>query len=195
MYVTDCLLTSIMFRFIGDRDFHLRCAKALQKYQDLEQINLIQCTTEKTVSTGNARAYKELSTLSATYQDKSVDSKSNESDSEISSADHQAPCTATSEPQHRLVTDDDLEEALQKAKTLTAKQSSRKAKVSFYDFAGQYVFHASHPTFLSPSAIYILTFDLYRILQKNSNRKVSVVVTEKFYGDCRGAVEVSDLGK
>ena len=190
MYVADCLLTSIIFCFIGDRDFHLRCAKALQKCQDPEQINLIQCTNEKKVLTGDARAYNELPTIWDTCQDESGDSKSNKRESEISSADHQAPCTATSEPKHRLVTDDDLEEALQKAKTLAAYQSSRKAKVSFYDFAGQYVFHASHPTFLSPSAIYILTFDLNRILQKKS-----VVVTEKFYRDCRGAVEVSDVGK
>lgn len=183
-----------MFLFIGDRDFHLRCAKALQKYQDLEKIKLIQGPIRKNVSTGDPSAYKELSGSKAenileTYQDKSRETKSEEIESEISSAaDHEDPCTATSEPQHRLVTDDDLEESLRKAKTLAAKQSSRKAKVSFYDFAGQYVFHASHPTFMSPSAIYLLTFDLHRILQKKMRNR------QKPYGDYRGAIEHSDLG-
>ena len=70
-----------------------------------------------------------------------------------------------SEATHQAITADDIEKTLQKAKTLTSEGRGRKAKISFYDFAGQEIFHASHPTFLSSKAIYILAFNLKNMYQ------------------------------
>ena len=73
-------------------------------------------------------------------------------------------------PVHPSIGNDDIGAILTQIKSLEALKAGPKAKVDFYDFAGQLVFHASHPTFLSSRAIYILTFNLNQI---NSEYKAS----------------------
>ena len=93
----------------------------------------------------------------------------------------------------------DLELALQQAESLPSNSSTRMAKVSLYDFAGQYIFHASHPTFLSPQAIYILVFNLNKLIEwKGKTKKMdqySHEDEEQYYGDCRGHGALGDQGE
>ena len=74
---------------------------------------------------------------------------------------------------------DDVEPIIEKTKSLVTLKENPKARVDFYDFAGQLVFHASHPTFLSSKAIYILTFDLHKIHSGGRAPKVEKVETKK----------------
>ena len=93
----------------------------------------------------------------------------------------------------------DLELALQQAESLPSNSSTRMAKVSLYDFAGQYIFHASHPTFLSPQAIYILVFNLNKLIEwKGKTKKMGQNFhedEEQYYGDCRGHGALGDQGE
>ena len=90
----------------------------------------------------------------------------------------------------------DLELTLQQAKSLPSESSTRLAKVSLYDFAGQYIFHASHPTFLSPQATYILVFNLNKLIEmKGKTKKMDQYFhedEEQYYGDCRGHGTLGD---
>ena len=74
---------------------------------------------------------------------------------------------------------DDVEPIIAKTKSLVILKENPKTRVDFYDFAGQLVFHASHPTFLSSNAIYILTFDLHKIHSDRRAPKVEKVETNK----------------
>ena len=102
-------------------------------------------------------------------------------------------------PTHKTNSKSDLELALQQAKSLPSESSTRLAKVSLYDFAGQYIFHASHPTFLSPQAIYILVFNLNKLIEwKGKTKKMdqySHEDEEQYYGDCRGHGALGDQGE
>ena len=93
----------------------------------------------------------------------------------------------------------DLELALQQAESIPSNSSTRMAKVSLYDFAGQYIFHASHPTFLSPQAIYILVFNLNKLIEwKGKTKKMDQYFhedEEQYYGDCRGHGALGDQGE
>ena len=93
----------------------------------------------------------------------------------------------------------DLELALEKAESIPSNSSTRMAKVSLYDFAGQYIFHASHPTFLSPQAIYILVFNLNKLIEwKGKTKKMDQYFhedEEQYYGDCRGHGALGDQGE
>ena len=93
----------------------------------------------------------------------------------------------------------DIELTLQQAASLPSESSTRLAKVSLYDFAGQYIFHASHPTFLSPQAIYILVFNLNKLIEwKGKTKKMDQYSNEdeeQYYGDCRGHGALGDKGE
>ena len=75
---------------------------------------------------------------------------------------------------------------LEKLKTNDAEET--KACVSFYDFAGQYVFYSSHLTFMSPRAIYVLTIDLRKAHS-------SLVEEDVVFGDIYGAKNQKAIGK
>ena len=80
-------------------------------------------------------------------------------------------------PYHKTIgmTDlSDIHSAISKVNALNAEDKRQKARIDIYDFAGQSVFHASHPTFLSARAIYILTFDMNKIIHKQSDEAGSV---------------------
>ena len=102
-------------------------------------------------------------------------------------------------PTHKTNSKSDLELALQQAKSLPYESSTHLAKVSLYDFAGQYIFHASHPTFLSPQAIYILVFNLNKLIEwKGKTKKMDQYFhedEEQYYGDCRGHGALGDQGE
>ena len=74
-------------------------------------------------------------------------------------------------PVHPSIDYDEIETIITQAKEIAALKENPKARVDFYDFAGQLVFHASHPTFLSSKAIYILTFNLSKIHSDRKSRK------------------------
>ena len=100
---------------------------------------------------------------------------------------------------HKSNSMSDIELTLQQAKSLPSESSTRMDKVSLYDFAGQYIFHASHPTFLSPQAIYILVFDLNKLIEwKGKTKKMDQYFhedEEQYYGDCRGHDALGDKGE
>ena len=102
-------------------------------------------------------------------------------------------------PIHKTVDNSDVEQTLEQARALPNEKVARFAKVSLYDFAGQYIFHASHPTFLSPQAIYILVFDLTKLIEwKGKKRKAKKQIhddEEQYFGDCRGHSALGDRGK
>ena len=75
---------------------------------------------------------------------------------------------------------------LERLKTNDAGET--KACVSFYDFAGQYVFYSSHLTFMSPRAIYVLTIDLRKA-------QSSLVEEDVVFGDIYGAKNQKAMGK
>ena len=82
--------------------------------------------------------------------------------------------TDDSDKEHPSVTFYDKDKLLQEVKVLQALGNTQKAKISFYDFAGQEIFHASHPTFLSSKAVYILVFNLKSMLEcKNKETKAT----------------------
>ena len=68
---------------------------------------------------------------------------------------------------------DDIDTIATQAKSLAALNEKQKGRIDFYDFAGQLVFHASHPTFLSSKAIYILAFNLNTIYSNRITSKVN----------------------
>ena len=97
----------------------------------------------------------------------------------VMSDDHDDNDTAFVAPVLPSIDLDDVEPIIAKTKSLVTLKENPKARVDFYDFAGQLVFHASHPTFLSSKAIYILTFNLHKILSDRRAPKVEKVKTKK----------------
>ena len=87
-------------------------------------------------------------------------------------------------PVHTSIDNDDIGAILAKIKSLEDLKETPKAKVDFYDFAGQLIFHASHPTFLSSRAIYIMTFNLNQINLDRIAKKCDKASTNK-YGKVR----------
>ena len=106
--------------------------------------------------------------------------------------------TKSTGPIHKSIDNSDVEQTLEQAKTLPSQKTTPLAKVSLYDFAGQYIFHASHPTFLSPRAIYLLVFDLKKLIEwkgKKKMKKSSQEGEEYYFGDCRGHEALGDRGE
>ena len=162
-----------LFRYIGgvsktmptNRNFHMRVAKILTN------IHVRRCE-----SINNARG-----SVSVQMDKNSMSKTGDESKEQITTCEigDDAPDIAMSNkcddndnavltPVHPSIDFDDIEPIVTKAKSLIASKENPKARVDFYDFAGKLVFHASHPTFLSSKAIYIMTFDLNKF---HSNRR------------------------
>lgn len=47
------------------------------------------------------------------------------------------------------------------------QESDRETVVTIWDFAGQHLYYASHPVFLSPRAVYVLVYNLSKELSAN----------------------------
>ena len=93
------------------------------------------------------------------------------------------------------ISDEDVNQTIKTAKTLNPVKYIHRAKVSFYDFAGQEIFHASHPTFLSPKSIFTLVFDLNIMYRQKDDKLTKKYERAKFFGDCRGGSTLGNIGK
>ena len=93
------------------------------------------------------------------------------------------------------ISDEDVNQTIKTAKNLNPVKYIHRAKVSFYDFAGQDIFHASHPTFLSPKSIFTLVFDLNKIYSQKDDTLTKKYERAKFFGDCRGGSTLGNIGK
>ena len=68
----------------------------------------------------------------------------------------------------------DIHREIEKSMSLTDEQKKQKARIDIYDFAGELVFKASHPTFMSARAIYILTLDMNKMLNPSKERILNI---------------------
>ena len=183
---------------LGYRDFHLRCAKLLQKiqapdFEDLKEATNIS-SSKSASDSGISQHFDEMSEDEDETTVKQLDMEY-PSDKCLRSV-LSKPAKSTG-PIHKTVDNSDVEQTLQQAKALPNDKADRFAKVSLYDFAGQYIFQASHPTFLSPQAIYILVFDLTKLIEwkgKKRKMKKSLHDEEQYFGDCRGHGALGDRG-
>ena len=164
--------------------FHMRIAKMLT-YTHL----LTRDTIENEQGSVSVQMEKEAMTDSGDKSNKKS-TTGEVCDVCVTSDDHDDNDTAFA-PVLPSIDFDDVEPIIEKTKSLVTLKENPKARVDFFDFAGQLVFHASHPTFLSSKAIYILIFDLHKI---HSDRRASKV--EKFEMKTKGEVHqgtVSDV--
>ena len=142
-----------------NRDFHFRAAKILQNPEILQQAASAKMKQNEESVFGTLGSIQRIRLVT---DDDSLET-------------YQGRCSLDYKrmtPVHQSVDQTDLSdirEEITKAKALNCEQEKPTARVDFYDFAGQIIFHASHPTFLSARAIYILTFDVSRILNKTVN--------------------------
>ena len=95
-------------------------------------------------------------------------------------------------PVHPSIDFDDIDAIIRKTELLMAIKENPRARVDFYDFAGQLIFYASHPTFLSSKAIYIMTFDLSKIYSGGRTRKVDKAHVNRSSKVYHGAVSDID---
>ena len=63
----------------------------------------------------------------------------------------------------------------------------KEAFVSLWDFAGQFVYYATHQLFFSPRSIYILTLNMQEDLEKT--------LKEDWFIDLHGVEEIETQGK
>ena len=138
--------------FAGAQDFHHRLAKLVQSHDEHSKLG---CGGE------NKLPLPPLPRVP--LSDKSEHTGTCEED-EQSLHDYAEVSVAT----HQSVSADDIDKLLHTTKVLKSSGHERKAKISFYDFAGQDIFHASHPTFLSSKAIYIVVFNLKSMLEREN---------------------------
>ena len=94
-----------------------------------------------------------------------------------------------------IISTEDVAETIKTAKLIKPVKYKQISKVSFYDFAGQDIFHASHPTFLSPKSIYTLVFDLKEMYSHQEKKRKQESGHVKFFGDCRGGETLGNTGK
>ena len=187
---------------LGSRNFHLRCAKLLQKFQE--------SGFEELKETPKVSSSQSASDSGISQQSQTDETSDDENQTTVKQLDMEYPSdrglrgvlsksAKSTGPIHKTVDNSDVEQTLQQAKALPKEKANRFAKVSLYDFAGQYIFHASHPTFLSPQAIYILVFDLTKLIEwKGKKRKVKKSLhndEEQYFGDCRGNGALEDRGR
>ena len=207
---------NFFLRYKGYRDFHLRCAKLLQKIQpsDFEDLKEATNISASILASDSGIPQHSDETLDdkdeTTVKQLDMESSDDEDETTVKQLDMEYPLdrglhSALSKPAksagpiHKTVDNSDVEQTLQQARALPKEKASHFAKVSLYDFAGQYIFHASHPTFLSPRAIYILVFDLTKLIEwKGKKRKVKKSLhndEEQYFGDCRGHGALEDRGR
>ena len=151
-----------MYSYIiaGSRDFHQRLAQVLQSHTQAQTSNSDDLPT--LIPSSNLKPFEDKET--------ETDNKRNvKKEDYISKNRSSADSDQLSEATHQ----DDIEKTLRKAKTLKSERRGRKATISFYDFAGQEIFQASHPTFLSSKAIYILAFKLQNLWEMSRSLETS----------------------
>ena len=166
------LITRCVFE--GDRDFHHRLAKLAQSH-GLGATSRLHNEGYKTVSLDLLPSDRV-----STFDKKQVDINTTIED--VSKNSDSIHDTKDPDKIHPLVNPDDVEKLLHKAKVIESSGGSQKAKISFYDFAGQEIFHASHPTFLSSKAVYILVFNLKSMLECNNKEKKATKEAESDKG-------------
>ena len=168
---------------VATREFHQRCAKLLQNFDDIDDIRkaYVGChevRSDKTEMGKTERIEKGVvQNESETISDKKSDS----------------PRKVVCKP--NITSNEDVNQTIESAKTLKPEKYIDTAKVGFYDFAGQDIFHASHPTFLSPKSIYTLVFDLNMMYRQKVEKLRNKYEHVKFFGDCRGDATLGDIGK
>ena len=153
---------SLSMREIEKRnnDFHLRTATVLQNMQTFQDIKSVGTPVPVEMTHNVSNETEETSVANIIVQNKS---SSNEDFNKTTDETPVRSVTALrSINKHDL---SDIHGAMRKAKAFNSEDKRHKARVDFYDFAGQLVFHASHPTFLSGKAIYILSFDINKIIK------------------------------
>ena len=95
-------------------------------------------------------------------------------------------------PVHPSWDKDDIETIITQTKSYEPVKDRPKARVDFYDFAGQLFFHASHPTFLFSRAIYILAFDINKFNEENKSKNVEEIHMNKSSERNRGTITDTD---
>ena len=171
------------------RSFHTRVAKMLQNQQTLEQIKyardpmLVEMEADDTSEETEEETAIERSIQRATYVTRNDVPKTDV---------RQSSCHGPGKPLHPI-DEYDIEVVITKSKALETEKKRPMAKVDFYDFAGQLVFHASHPTFLSSRAIYIMTFDMNSIINEEHERQnVEEIHVNKYAGGNQGTISDID---
>ena len=160
------------------RGFHMRVAKMLKKQRTLEQIKNAQGRVSVKMVRNPGRETENENIVGSNIQ-----TTANDVVDDVSNTDVSKNCDDFEEtlvtPVHRSLDNDDIEAIITKTKPLDPLKERPKARVDFYDFAGQLVFHASHPTFLSPRAIYIMTFDMNNFNNEKKTRFIEDKYTSK----------------
>ena len=154
------MCTNTIFLFEGGQAFYHRVAKVAQSH-DLEETSRLDHEADKKNS-------MDLSTFDRVSLINEKRDNTNTTVEGVSKDSDTIYDTDDPDEVHPSVTSYDSEKLLQEAKVLQASKGTQKAKISFYDFAGQDIFHASHPTFLSSKAVYILVFNLKTMLECNN---------------------------
>ena len=147
------------------RSFHMRVAKVLTNIHVLTSETIKNAKGEVAVQMEND---SDLETADNSNEQSATRKLSDDIDMSGDLDDKQS----LPSPSHPSIDIKDIDTIIANARLLAASKENPKARVDFYDFAGQHVFHASHPTFLSSKAIYILTFNLNAI---RLNRTTSIV--------------------
>ena len=153
------------------RGFHMRVAKMLKNQRTFEQIKNAPGPVSVKMVRDTGRETENENIVGSNIQ-----TTANDVGDDVSKTDVSKNCDDFEEalvtPVHRSLDNDDIDAIITKTKSLDPLKERPKARVDFYDFAGQLVFHASHPTFLSPRAIYIMTFDMNNF---NNERKTRII--------------------
>ena len=190
---TGILAIAKLLRYIGgvsntmptNHNFHLRVAKMLTN------MHVRRCETINN-AWGSVSVQMEKNSLSKTVEESNKQTATGESDVDVPDIDMSNNCdeneNAVLTPMYRSIDCDDIDPIVTKAKALVASKENPKARVDFYDFAGQLVFHASHPTFLSSKAIYMMAFDLNKF---NTDRRTRTV--DEVHTSGNGEVHITDM--
>ena len=186
----------IVFLIVGTREFHQRCAKLLQNFQNAEETyfkykveaqRLVNRTPEEIEAEKRA---KKITTEKTERKENGADQKK---DKKMSDENPETPPRYVRKP--NVISIQDVDQTIETAKSIKPVKYNHTSKVSFYDFAGQDIFHASHPTFLSPKSIYALVFDLNMMYSKKGDKQEKKYGRVKFFGDCRGGATLGNKGK
>ena len=172
------------------RGFHMRVAKMLQNKLVLEQIKNAEdpASVKMAQKEHDPRRETDVENMVGSNMQRTM----NEIGDDVPKPDVRKHYSDQSEefvtPVHPSLDNADIEAIITKTESLEPLKDRPKARVDFYDFAGQLVFHASHPTFLSSRAIYIMTFDMNKINKESNTQNVE----EMYIRGNRGTVSDTD---
>ena len=172
----------------------MRVAKMLQNKRTLEQVKYAEDPTSVTMMQtvrDSGRETNEENMIGGSMQSTMNENGDDEPTPDLSkNCDDHAEAFVT--PVHPSLDKDDIETIITKTKSYEPVKDRPKARGDFYDFAGQLVFHASHPTFLSSRAIYILAFDINKFNEENKMRNVEEIHMNKSSEGNRGTITDTD---